>query len=406
MSKAIAIICGGGPAPGINTVVASAAKRFLREGYKVIGIHEGFKGLLSDNRRVIDINYNLADYLYDRGGSYLKMSRFKPKSSDFSTQFFTENNVELLLTIGGDDTASTANRLSEWLAAQGLKIKNIHVPKTIDNDLPLPEGIPTFGFRSAAEEGTRIVKTFFEDARTSQNWFVITAMGREAGHLALEIGTAARCSLTIIPEMFGNKRITANKIARLAISSMLKRSAMDIEYGAVMISEGVFHFMEAHELTDAGIQFTTDAHGHPELHSISKSHVFSAIIGKLLKSTKLDIRTRPVEIGFSLRTVPPSAFDLKYCSRLGNGVYDLFRKGHTACMVSQMPDSTIAPLFLKNHTDANGKVIPRLVNTENEDFKCTMRNSFDYITEADYKAIALLTDKPAYFDFNKIMEEK
>jgi len=205
--------------------------------------------------------------------------------------------------------------------------------------------------------------------------------------------------------MFGKKRITADKIARLAVSSMLKRTANDIEYGAIMISEGVFHFMETQELTDAGIHFTTDAHGHPELHSISKSHVFSALIGKMLKNTQLDIRTRPVEIGFSLRTVTPSAFDLKYCSRLGNGVYELFSKGYSGCMVSQLRDSTIAPLFLKDHTDSNGKVIPRMVNINNEDFKCTMRNSFDYIKEADYASIKELTNTQALFDFDKIMAE-
>jgi len=403
MDKAIAILCGGGPAPGINTVISSVSKAFLKKGYRVIGIHEGFKGLLNKNRKTIDISYELADYLFDRGGSYLKMSRFKPKDSEFSDQFFKQNNIKLLLSIGGDDTASTANRLSQWLQNQGIEIQNIHVPKTIDNDLPLPLGVPTFGFRSAAEEGTRIAKTYFEDARTSQNWFIVTAMGREAGHLALEIGTASASSMIIVPEMFQKNKITAQKIARLAISSMLKRQLMDLPYGMLMISEGIFHFMENKELEAAGVQFTTDSHGHPELHSISKSHVFNAIIRKELKKTKLDIRTRPVEIGFELRTVAPNAFDLKYCSHLGYGVYELFKQKHTGCLVCQMPDKSIKPLFLKDLTDENNKISPRLLDTSSEDFKAIYANMLDYISDDDEKAALAYTSKPEYFNFKKIM---
>ena len=119
------------------------------------------------------------------------MSRHKPKDSEFNTKFFVENNVVLLVTIGGDDTASTANRISKYLRDNDINIQNIHVPKTIDNDLPLPEGISTFGYQSAKQEGVRIATTVYEDARTSGNWFVVSAMGREAGHLALELALPA-----------------------------------------------------------------------------------------------------------------------------------------------------------------------------------------------------------------------
>ena len=104
-----------------------------------------------------------------------------------------------------------------------MDVKNIHVPKTIDNDLPLPEGIPTFGYHSAKEEGVRIATTIYEDARTSGNWFVVSAMGREAGHLAFGIGTACHFPMIIIPEMFNKTKITFDKITKLVISSMVKR---------------------------------------------------------------------------------------------------------------------------------------------------------------------------------------
>ena len=149
MKEAIAILTGGGPAPGMNTVVGSVAKTFLRKGYRVIGLHEGYTGLFNPSPRMVDIDYPMADGIFNQGGSFLQMSRFKPKDSDFENnfnlKFFTDNNVKLLVTVGGDDTASTANRIAKFLEAKKYPIANIHVPKTIDNDLPLPKGTPTFG---------------------------------------------------------------------------------------------------------------------------------------------------------------------------------------------------------------------------------------------------------------------
>jgi 6-phosphofructokinase 1 len=140
MKEAVAILCAGGPAPGINTVIGSVAKVFLNAGFDVLGVHEGYKTLFTTDPNFERLDFAFADNIYNRGGSALKMSRYKPKDSEFITDFFVKNNVKLLVTIGGDDTASTANRLSKYLASNKLQVSNIHVPKTIDNDLPLPEG--------------------------------------------------------------------------------------------------------------------------------------------------------------------------------------------------------------------------------------------------------------------------
>ena len=99
MKEAIAILTGGGPAPGMNTVVGSVAKTFLRQGYRVIGLHEGYTGLFNPSPRTVDIDYPMADGIFNQGGSFLQMSRFKPKDSDFENnfnlKFFTDNNVKL-----------------------------------------------------------------------------------------------------------------------------------------------------------------------------------------------------------------------------------------------------------------------------------------------------------------------
>lgn len=134
--ESIAILTGGGPAPGMNTVVGSVAKTFLQKGFRVIGLHGGYSGLFNKNPKTTDIDFLMADDIFNRGGSYLTMSRFKPTDKnfeeDFNLDFFVKNNVKLLVTVGGDDTASTANRIAKFLEEKKYPIANIHVPKTID----------------------------------------------------------------------------------------------------------------------------------------------------------------------------------------------------------------------------------------------------------------------------------
>jgi 6-phosphofructokinase 1 len=141
----------------MNTVVASVAKTFLRDGYRVIGLHGGYSALFTDKPRMQDLDFLTADEIFNKGGSILKMSRFKPTPEDFEQRFnlklFTDNEIKLLVTVGGDDTASTANRIAKFLADKHYPIANIHVPKTIDNDLPLPNSSPTFGYNSAKAQG-------------------------------------------------------------------------------------------------------------------------------------------------------------------------------------------------------------------------------------------------------------
>ena len=132
------------------------------------------------------------------------------------------------------------NRIAQYLKKEAIIISNIHVPKTIDNDLPLPDRNPTFGFHSAKDEGVRIGNTIYEDARTSQNWFVMSAMGRSAGHLAFGIAASCHFPMMVISEMFAKTEITIDKVVRLIVSSIIKRKLKNIDYGVAMVSEGIF----------------------------------------------------------------------------------------------------------------------------------------------------------------------
>ena len=402
MKKSVAIVCGGGPAPGINTVISSVAKVFLKDGYNVLGVQEGYKGLVASNPQIKKIDFDLADRIFSRGGSTLVMSRYKPKDNEFNAKFFVENNVKLLVTIGGDDTASTANRISKFLNENKVDVKNIHVPKTIDNDLPLPDRNPTFGFHSAKDEGVKIGNTVYEDARTSENWFIMSTMGRSAGHLAFGIASACHFPMMIIPEMFSKTKPTLEKIINLIISSMIKRKIEGINYGVALISEGVFHIIDEQELKDCGILFTYDDHGHPELGNVSKSNIFNVLVQEKLKKLGIEIKSRPVEIGYELRCCRPIGFDLTLCTLLGLGVKELYDKGITGCIVTSNSNGDISPMYLSEFEDENGKIPPRMVDMDAEISRLCF-NNLSYISESDYARVRDLKDQEKY-DFHKILQ--
>lgn len=407
MKDSIIILCGGGPAPGMNTVVFSVAKTFLSNGYRVIGLHEGYIGLFNDHPRTEDIDFFKADAYFNRGGSYLQMSRFKPTNEDFEKNFnlklFQENNVKLLVTVGGDDTASTANRIAKFLEAKQYPIHNIHVPKTIDDDLPLPNNAPTFGFNSAKDEGAHLARTIYEDARTSGNWLLISAMGRSAGHLALGIGEATHCPMTIIPEMFNKTKITVDKIIKLTLSAIIKRKLLGIHYGTVVVAEGVFHDLDSDDLKGTGVHMTYDEHGHPELGKISKAVLFNDILEKEFSKLGWKVKTRPVEIGYDVRCQDPIAYDLSYCTELAMGVYELFKEGKTGCMVYIDEDGNPKPLFLKDIQNAEGKIPPRRVDIEGGLARNYYEHLCHYITPADYEAAKEWVSNPEEYDFKKIL---
>ncbi len=402
--KSVLILCGGGPAPGINSVISTVAKVFLKDNYRVIGIHEGFKGLFSEEPELKEFDFFHADRIFSRGGSTLIMSRFKPCNEALNTSIFKDNNVKLLVTIGGDDTASSANRITQYLRKEGIVISNIHVPKTIDNDLPLPDRNPTFGFHSAKDEGVKIGNTVYEDARTSQNWFVMSAMGRSSGHLAFGIAASCHFPMMIIPEMFNKTEITLDKVVRLVISSIIKRQLKNIHYGVAMVSEGIFHNLKKSEVDKIGINFTYDSHGHPELGNVSKSHILNVLVQDKMKEIGLDVKTRPIEIGYELRCCRPIGFDLTLCTLLGIGVKKLFDEGKSGCLVSANSRGDILPLYLTDLQDENGKIQPRLVDIDSEFAHLCFQN-LHYLKESDYKDLKDYTINPEAYDFDKILTE-
>ena len=223
--KKLAILVGGGPAPGINSVIGAATIRAAVEGIEVIGVKDGFKWIMKgDITHFKELTIKNVSRIHFRGGSYIGISRANPTTDKQNLENTVTSllrlNVDKLITIGGDDTAFSALKVDEM--AEG-RIRVVHVPKTIDNDLDLPHGIPTFGFQTARHIGVEVVKNLMVDAQTTSRWYFVISMGRKAGHLALGIGKATGVTLTLIPEEFPGNEIRLKQVVDILVGSIIKR---------------------------------------------------------------------------------------------------------------------------------------------------------------------------------------
>jgi 6-phosphofructokinase 1 len=335
MAETIAILVGGGPAPGINGVISAATLRCLGEGSKVVGIEQGFKWIMQgDVSRVMPLTLEQVSRIHFRGGSILRTARANPTKHpadvDQALKSLERLGVTGLITIGGDDTCFSALTLER--SAKG-RLRVVHVPKTIDNDLDLPHMVPTFGFQTARHLGTYAVKSILEDARTTAHWFFVVAMGRKAGHLALGIGKAAGATLTLIPEEFHERPVKLTKVADILAGAIIKRLSQDREDGVAVLAEGIAEVMDPADFS-ALTSVSRDEHGHVELAELDIGRVLKEAVLKCLKPYDLVPTIRVKDLGFELRCADPIPFDMEYCRDLGCHAAEYLLSGGTGMMVS------------------------------------------------------------------------
>ena len=262
------ILVGGGPAPGINSAISAAVIEAVNSGLSVVGILDGYKHLV-DGRTDMVRQLGISDVscIHSQGGSILRTSRTRnPEDLQQAVDSVKTLGIDYLVTIGGDDTAYGA---SEIARAAGGSIKVAHVPKTIDNDLPLPGGQPTFGFETVRQVGTEAVLNLMEEARTTNRWYFIVVMGREAGHLALGITKAAGATLAFIPEEFSGGGPSLNQISKVLEGAIYKRRVMGHGHGVAVIAEGIAERLSVDELAGLpGVSVEHDSFGHISLNDI------------------------------------------------------------------------------------------------------------------------------------------
>ncbi|MBP9902009.1 MAG: 6-phosphofructokinase [Verrucomicrobia subdivision 3 bacterium] len=379
----LGVLVGGGPAPGINGVIAAATIAGINEGFEVIGFRDGFKWLAQgDAQHYTKLTIDDVKSIHLRGGSILGTARTNPAKSETSLHNVLDAlhklGVTALVTIGGDDTAFSASCV--YRKAAGA-IRVAHVPKTIDNDLPLPGSTPTFGFETARHNGVFIVRNLIEDARTTSRWYIIISMGRAAGHLALGIGKAAAAAITIIPEEFRGKPVTAEEVADLMIGSIIKRQADGSNYGVAVLAEGLIESMGEKGLVTAvpGGQLdrygkvTRDDHGHLRLGEIEFGRLMKDLVTSRLEQLGLKMTLIDKDLGYELRCADPIPFDGEYTRDLGYGAVKFIRSpaaGNYGAIISFI-DGKLVPLpFEKMLDPKTGRFTVRKVNVDGEAYEC------------------------------------
>jgi 6-phosphofructokinase len=331
----LGILCGGGPAPGMNSVISAATIEARNSGWDVLGIMDGFQHLIEGRtEEVRPLSITDVSRIHVQGGSLIRTSRANPTVRDDGSEdpgwrlhacldSLRKLEVDALVTIGGDDTAFSASRLAEE-AAGALRVA--HVPKTIDNDLPLPGGVPTFGFETARSVGVHLVNNLMTDAITTQRWYFVVAMGRSAGHLALGIGKSAGATLTVIAEEFpAGEPIRLSRLVDVLETSMLKRIAHGRPFGVAVVAEGIGLRLPEDELSHALPEMDRDEHGNIRLAELELDRMLARLVKDRFKERGQKVTVEGKNIGYELRCAPPIPFDIEYTRDLGYGAIDYLR---------------------------------------------------------------------------------
>lgn len=369
--ETLAILVGGGPAPGINGVIASATIEARNHGLRVLGIYEGYRHLVEgDTSHVVELGIEDVSRLHFTGGSLLRTSRTNPAKDEGSlrrsVRALTMLGVRYLVAIGGDDTTFGAARIA---AETKGRIGVATVPKTIDNDLPLPDNAPTFGFETARAVGSEIVENLMEDARTAQRWYLAVTMGRKSGALALGICKAAGATIAVIPEEFTEERIALADVVDTIVGAIVKRLATGADHGVAVVAEGIAERLAPEELA-AVMTAARDAYGHVRLADVPLGSVLRDAVRTRLGELGLDgVTVVPKDIGYELRSAKPVPFDAEYTRTLGYGAVRYLLGGGSGALIA-LSGGRIVPVTLEEMLDpATGRIRLRLVDVTTESYE-------------------------------------
>jgi 6-phosphofructokinase 1 len=381
----LALLVGGGPAPGINGVISSATIEAVEQGVEVLGVKDGFKWLVKGEvEHCHKLTIDEVKGIQLRGGSVLGTSRVNPAKAESDMNKVLDSlkrlHVSQLITIGGDDTAFSASQVYK---RAGGAVRVAHVPKTIDNDLPLPGATPTFGFETARQVGVGILRNLAEDARTTSRWYLVVSMGRAAGHLALGIGKASAAALTIIPEEFRGRPVTLDEVCDIVIGAVIKRRSMHTSYGVAVLAEGLLEAIGEKGLqqVDGVLQgrygkIERDPHGHLRLGEIEFGRMLRDRLAVKLDELKLPSAMIDKDLGYELRCADPIPFDAEYTRDLGYGAVKFLRSEESARhgAIISLVGGRLQPVpFEEMINPQTGRMLPRKVDVNGEGYECARR---------------------------------
>ena len=371
-----AILFAGGPAPAANAVISAAATSFLRNDIEVVGIKHGYSGLvefskdnpLQEGRDYVMVDHKMLGRTRNTSGIMIGTARSNPgkmvshpshlqdpeKSAPLKTVYeaLRSIGVDLLVSIGGDDTLKTANKLKmyqEGLPLDAHRIPIVHLPKTIDNDY---RGIDfTFGYFTAVDFLAREVRNLLADAEANKNYFLVESMGRSAGWLAYGVAIAGEASLVIsVEDIVGKYRseeevvdpetgekssrpvMNMDEVIPRIVATVTAREREGKQYGVIVVAEGLAEFLPSRYLEGIG----RDEHGHISIAAVNLHNIFSELIKEEYKrQTGKSKSIKALQLGYEARCARPHAFDVMLGSQLGVGAYRaLVEKGLNGVMVS------------------------------------------------------------------------
>lgn len=358
----LGILVGGGPAPGINSVIGAATIRAELAGVPIVGIRDGFEHLMAgDTDQVVELTAASVSRIHFRGGSILGTSRANPTKDpallDRCIDSLERLGVDQLITIGGDDTAYSALRLAERSAG---RLRVVHTPKTIDNDLDLPPWVDTFGFQTARHHGVEIVTNLMVDAKTTSRWYFVIAMGRKAGHLALGIGKAAGATVTLIPEEFG-ERVGLSELVDTLVGTIIKRRRAGRRDGVAVIAEGVVLSLDPSKLEELE-DVERDEHGHVRIAEVDIGQILKVKVRERLAELGLATTIVAKDVGYELRCADPIPLDMEYTRDLGYCAAKYLIAGGSGVMVTMQAGQFVPVPFDEMLDPATGRTAVRVVD--------------------------------------------
>lgn len=357
----IGVLCGGGPAPGFNGVIHAVVNAAHRRGATVIGIPDGYKHLMAgDVSPCYELTPAHVAGISTTGGGILRTNRANPKKSpesmDNVVAAVKELQLDALVTIGGDDTATSARNVA---AALDGKLRVAHVPKTIDNDLPLRGMAPTFGYNTAADVGATLCKNLRVDALTTSRWYLVSAMGRSAGHLALAMADGAEADLCLIREEFEESGATLDQLAELTETAIRMRRDAGQEGGLVVFAEGILEKLDPEELKAAIGTLELDEHGNPRMSEIDLGKaVRDAVVARMDDAPGFVTKI----IGYELRCADPVAFDVQYTTNLGAAAVAFLHDGSGDGIIAITDGATNVLRFEDLWDEETGRIPVRRVD--------------------------------------------
>ncbi len=306
----VGVLSGGGDAPGINAVIRAIVRKGIQQyGYEIVGIRDGWRGLLENE--FVPLDLKASSGILPRGGSILGTSRTNPFKREGDAEKALKNakkeGIGAVIAIGGDDTLSVAHRMGE------LGLKCVGVPKTIDNDLVGTDY--TFGFMTAVGIATEALDRLHTTAETHQRVMILEVMGRNAGWIALEAGLAGGADAILIPE----KPFDIKQVCKY----VMQRQKRGRNFSIIVVAEGA----KPKGGKEVVYSESVDEFGHIRLGGIGY------YLGKEIEKC-LGIETRVVVLGHVQRGGSPTAFDRILATQYGIGAIDLVHKKKFGYMIA------------------------------------------------------------------------